>query len=232
MTFKEMTNQELCQIDPHNHEKGVLIALCNELLSRMEVIGTRIHGINESIPAYQPTVHLRRTKGNLLMYAAYYGNKYLISVEASDLDKAFDLAVEYTAESGLDREAEWNSEKLFVELDSFHELTLGTFTVSPDYFRELYSKGEFRAQRVVAAACRTKCLEYTLVSARHWDKGMNRLCKQLDLEDTFWPMEEQGFIDQYGNFLTREQAYIIAKREGQIIRDCNEHGVLYSENLY
>lgn len=39
----------------------------------------------------------------------------------------------------------------------------------------------------------------------------------------------QGFTDQYGNFLTRKEAYIIAKAAGQIIRKDHCPGILYSE---
>lgn len=165
----------------------------------------------------------------MFKFVVRYNSRYEREVMAESIERAEEEASIYAAESGMDREMCYTG---FEVSDQFEEATLGTFTNSPDYFRKLFGQGEFRAQRVVAAACRSKCLEYTLVSARHWDKGMNKLCRQLDLEDTSWPMDQQGFIDQYGNFLTREQAYIIAKREGQIIRDCNEPGVLYSENIY
>lgn len=39
----------------------------------------------------------------------------------------------------------------------------------------------------------------------------------------------QGFTDQYGNFLTRKEAYPIAKAAGQIIREDTRPGTLYSE---
>ena len=39
----------------------------------------------------------------------------------------------------------------------------------------------------------------------------------------------QGFTDQYGNFLTRKEAYLIAKAAGQIIREDTCPGTLYSE---
>lgn len=39
----------------------------------------------------------------------------------------------------------------------------------------------------------------------------------------------QGFTDQYGNFLTRQEAYPIAKAAGQIIREDTCPGTLYSE---
>lgn len=39
----------------------------------------------------------------------------------------------------------------------------------------------------------------------------------------------QGFTDQYGNFLTRKEAYPIAKAANQIIREDHCPGTLYSE---
>jgi len=39
----------------------------------------------------------------------------------------------------------------------------------------------------------------------------------------------QGFTDQFGNFLTRKEAYPIAKAAGQIIREDTCPGTLYSE---
>jgi len=50
--------------------------------------------------------------------------------------------------------------------------------------------------------------------------------------------EEQGFIDQYGNFLTRKEAWVIAKRQNQIMRYVGNQSsesvddILWSENLY
>jgi hypothetical protein len=43
---------------------------------------------------------------------------------------------------------------------------------------------------------------------------------------------DQGFIDQFGDFLTRREAWEIAKDRGQILRDVSTPGTLYSENLY
>lgn len=39
----------------------------------------------------------------------------------------------------------------------------------------------------------------------------------------------QGFTDQYGNFINRQEAYVIAKAAGQIIREDHCPGTLYSE---
>jgi hypothetical protein len=44
---------------------------------------------------------------------------------------------------------------------------------------------------------------------------------------------EQGFIDQHGVFMTREEAWIVAEAACQIIRRVGGDGArLYSENLY
>lgn len=46
-------------------------------------------------------------------------------------------------------------------------------------------------------------------------------------------LAEQGFIDQRGAFLTREEAHKVATGAGQIIRRCGgDDGRLFSENLY
>lgn len=46
---------------------------------------------------------------------------------------------------------------------------------------------------------------------------------------------EQGFVDQYGTFYTREEAYVLAKRNNQIISNNGlgtTPGLLFSEDLY
>jgi hypothetical protein len=48
-----------------------------------------------------------------------------------------------------------------------------------------------------------------------------------------WGNAEQGFIDQYGSFHTREEAWLIADAAGQIINDREwVTGRLHSEHLY
>jgi hypothetical protein len=43
---------------------------------------------------------------------------------------------------------------------------------------------------------------------------------------------DQGFIDQFGDFLNREEAWEIAQEQGQIKEEVSAPGILYSENLY
>jgi hypothetical protein len=47
-----------------------------------------------------------------------------------------------------------------------------------------------------------------------------------------WVGAEQGFIDQYGQFLTRQEAYTIALEQNQILYPGFDSGTLYSEDLY
>lgn len=42
----------------------------------------------------------------------------------------------------------------------------------------------------------------------------------------------QWFADKYWNFLTRSEAYKVAKEAWQLIKDTGSRGVLYSEDLY
>lgn len=83
-------------------------------------------------------------------------------------------------------------------------------------------------RRVVCAANRGYSNKQIVLGVRHHDSIMNN---QIDhSKHVVW---EQGFIDNKGNFLTREEAYTVAFDAGQIIRRCGgDEGRLFSENLY
>lgn len=87
-------------------------------------------------------------------------------------------------------------------------------------------------QRVVCAAARNAHGDI-VCAPRHYDATMRA---QMDAAPERWPRgghPEQGFVDQFGTFLTREEAWVIAEREGQIHRRCGGDGAeLFSENLY
>lgn len=55
-TFKEMTIQELMQVDYRNYEQGLVIALAEELLVRMEALVDKISFLNRCVQ-YTPMVH-------------------------------------------------------------------------------------------------------------------------------------------------------------------------------
>ena len=84
-------------------------------------------------------------------------------------------------------------------------------------------------RRVVCAANRHRESGLIICGARHWDKVMRAQVSETEHGTRNW---EQGFIDQFGDFLTREEAWVVALYEGQIRREVSTPGTLYSENLY
>jgi hypothetical protein len=90
-------------------------------------------------------------------------------------------------------------------------------------------------RRVVCAAVRLPA-GTMLCGARHYDSVMRAQMIAMGL--TAPHHGKQGFIDQFGNFLSREEAWQLAAKQGQIVRlvgsqtsrDGDEE--LYSENLY
>lgn len=102
-----------------------------------------------------------------------------------------------------------------------------------------------RERRVVCAAIRAEDGEL-LLGIRHYSADMHRqiaqradgqkFCNRLD--------EDQGFVDQHGEFMGREEAYWVAMRADQIVHPerCGkglrlddwgqEIPRLYSEGLY
>ena len=87
-------------------------------------------------------------------------------------------------------------------------------------------------QRVVCAAIRLDDLIIT--GARHYDSIMRQTIDHYDMYVVRdWYESEQGFIDQFGTFLSREEAWVVAEKAGQIIRRVGgDDGRLFSENLY
>lgn len=90
--------------------------------------------------------------------------------------------------------------------------------------------------RIVCAA--NKLPDGTLIiGVRHWDPLMRQQADALN----WWHHRsdaEQGFIDQYRNFYTREEAWLIVEEQRQILyrvgADMSRDGIgcLFSENLY
>lgn len=90
-------------------------------------------------------------------------------------------------------------------------------------------------RRIVCAANRRRTDGHIICGARHWDKLMRAQAIQCNTSKIFghsfngW---DQGFIDQFGDWLTREEAWVVAEEQGQIRRRCGGGERLYSENLY
>ena len=115
----------------------------------------------------------------------------------------------------------------------------------PDEYIDSFYKNQF----IVCAATKlisTDGKEVILVGVRHWDKLMHEQFDNIDhghlsLRDK--SKDEQGFIDQFGDFVNREDAWKIAKANGQIkSRVSGDERInktdgsvtfrLFSENLY
>ena len=91
---------------------------------------------------------------------------------------------------------------------------------------------EFIQDPVIVCAAMRNAEGEIICGPRHYDKIMNQQLRRLARND--WRASiTQGFVDQYGNFLTREEAWEIAIRKGQIVRRVGgDEGKLFSENLY
>lgn len=92
--------------------------------------------------------------------------------------------------------------------------------------------------RIVAAAVRNT-VGQIVVSARHYDSLMHtQIAARMDAESfSDSHGDDQGFIDQYGRYLTRREAYLVASAAGQIRNEAAcatsyGHRELYSEALY
>lgn len=68
-------------------------------------------------------------------------------------------------------------------------------------------------------------------SARHLDMTMRLVIASIGAKTMQGSV--QGFIDQHGNFLTRQEAWMVAWENNQVRRRVpGDEGTLYSENLY
>lgn len=71
-----------------------------------------------------------------------------------------------------------------------------------------------------------------ITGARHYDKIMHQQIAASEGKDFWKAKAEQGFIDQFGDFIDRREAWKIAEKQNQIKRKVSSPGILYSENLY
>ena len=100
------------------------------------------------------------------------------------------------------------------------------------------SKPDATVRRVVCAALRASDGDL-LIGIRHYSADMRQqIERRLDGTKFLHRLDEhQGFVDQWGVYMSREEAYQVAKDAGQLYRPdaCGEglDGMkLYSEGLY
>lgn len=99
-------------------------------------------------------------------------------------------------------------------------------------------------ERIVSAANKVTYTRYGEVSkiipcVRHCDEIFWEIVDSFDHTKPFsgikdgWGSVEEGFITNNHRFVDRKEAWIIAEKQGQIIRDRDLCvGTLYSEHLY
>ena len=86
----------------------------------------------------------------------------------------------------------------------------------------------YAKRQVVCAA--NKWDDLILLGVRHFCPIMSDMCKRLGIRGSM--KHEQGFVDQWGNFMSRKEALHVLKTNGRFIRDEDYLDELYSENLY
>jgi hypothetical protein len=87
-----------------------------------------------------------------------------------------------------------------------------------------------RCRRIVCAACLGED-GLMVIGPRHWDMVMHEQNKLIGINAH---TAEQGFIDQRGVFLNREEAFEVATAAGQIRQKTGkpDSTELFSEDLY
>lgn len=74
-----------------------------------------------------------------------------------------------------------------------------------------------------------------IAGARHWDDIMAAVARRIIGDDKAeYGKAEQGFIDQWGRFYTREEAYLLVQSNGQPFNAERNQltSILFSEGLY
>jgi hypothetical protein len=94
--------------------------------------------------------------------------------------------------------------------------------------------GDRPQRRIVCAALRAADGD-VLVGIRHYSTDMRKQIQSRADGDKFNHLgeEDQGFVDQWGSYMTRAEAYMVADKVGQIMNhEACTPGRLYSEGLY
>ena len=92
---------------------------------------------------------------------------------------------------------------------------------------------ESKKPRVVVCAANRSKSGKIVCGARHWDTAMRGQILVDGKRPPEWVGAEQGFIDQFGVFMNRQEAWVVAESGGQIRYPKNYCiGTLYSEDLY
>jgi hypothetical protein len=97
----------------------------------------------------------------------------------------------------------------------------------------MFRRNNIMTRYVVCAALRLRSNPARIICGpRHFDLTMHQQIR-ASVDRAEWKTAEQGFIDQKGVFLTREEARVIAEAAGQIRQEVTDNRTrLDSSNLY
>tara|TARA_R110000782_G_scaffold261868_1_gene353713 strand:+ start:1161 stop:1406 length:246 start_codon:yes stop_codon:yes gene_type:complete len=77
---------------------------------------------------------------------------------------------------------------------------------------------------------------FILSGVRHWSPDMRATAQRLYGDKYHLQVDRShhcgGFIDQHGRYYNRQDAWKIAEKNEQILKEVSIEGTLYSENLY
>lgn len=99
-------------------------------------------------------------------------------------------------------------------------------SVQPD------SDGVIRIGKYVVCAAMKMNDGLIVTGIRHFSPEMRKVLHRIYGDKYHLKVEEEGFVDEMGKFLNREDAWILALTQNQIRKECSCPGTLYSENLY
>lgn len=126
----------------------------------------------------------------------------------------------------------WCQDNLFLVSVIFNLIITIFLVISVMCDKNIKNQNKEPLEIVVCAANRHLETGDIILGVRHFDKLMHMQIVN-SIVRLNWEESEQGFVNQRGKFLTREQAWIVAEKAGQIAYRCGGDGKrLYSENLY
>jgi len=111
------------------------------------------------------------------------------------------------------------------------------YETDPEDITKVFISDTLSVPRIIVTAA-NKVGNLIIPGVRHHDSVMRKLYDALGLDDIkTYKIEEQGFIDQYGQFVTREDARIIFDANKQISKRNdgqapNDPKLLYSEDIH
>jgi len=89
-----------------------------------------------------------------------------------------------------------------------------------------------KQRRVVCAANRCRH-DIVILGVRHFDSHIHMQMELLDLDEFDFTSEDQGFVDNFGVWMSRKEAHELAIETDQRIYRCGgDSKKLYSENMY